>query len=70
MSQVVAKLGQPDFMTMNSSLSIPVDTNHYLICVYHFNSGDIMIRDTAEQLTLLEFSKRRFIHASVLREMK
>jgi hypothetical protein len=68
MSQVVAKLGQPDWMHMGASLSIPEDTNNYLVCVYHFDSGDVMIIDTAEQLSLLEFSKRRFIHASVLRQ--
>jgi hypothetical protein len=65
MIQVVAKLGQPDLVPFGRFLSIPVDTNNYLACVYHYHSGDVIIIDTAEGLPPPEFDKRRFVHASV-----
>ena len=70
LSQVVARLGQPDTMVYSQSLSKPADTNYYRVCVYHFDSGDIVICSAGGPPALLDLDKRRFIHAIVFREKK
>ena len=68
MGQVVAKLGWPDTTALTHYLSIPEDTNVYILFVYHFESGDIRI-DTTEPAQI-DIGKRRFIQACVLRDKK
>ena len=67
---VVAKLRPPDTVVTTSFLSIPADTNYHKVCVYHFESGDIVISSTGGPPALLDFDKRRFVGAIVWKETK
>jgi hypothetical protein len=70
LSQVVAKLGQPDTRVASSFLGFPENTNLFRLCVYHFDSGDIIICSTGGPPMSLDLNKRKFLGAIVDSEKK
>src|SRR5262249_47533674 len=65
MSQVEAKLGQPDTMIITTTMSWPKETQNQRIWVYHFGSEDILISSTGEGTTPLD--QRGFAGARAFR---
>jgi hypothetical protein len=68
MSHVEAKLGQPDTMSITSTLSLPRETQNQRIWVYHFGSEDILIFSTGEPTT--PFGDRGFAGARVVKKVQ